>query len=96
MARPHPAGAKYGVLVFIAVYGVYRGGGVLMHAVCCRSIDRRPRNERLSSGEVLAVLAACGARTSSGADLAAWRLRLLRRPGCATRRCGVRCRRRSK
>jgi len=71
----------YGVLVFIAVYGVYRGVGVLMHARLLQ-VDRIlvRGTERLSSGEVLAVLAGLRGENIVWADLAAWRLRLLSSP----------------
>jgi cell division septal protein FtsQ len=71
----------YGVLVLIAVYGVYRGGGGLMHARLLQ-VDRIlvRGTERLSSGEVLAVLAGLRGENIVWADLAAWRLRLLSSP----------------
>ena len=71
----------YGVLVLVAVYGAYRGGGVLMHARLLQ-VDRIlvRGTERLSSGEVLAVLAGLRGENIVWADLSAWRLRLLSSP----------------
>jgi cell division protein FtsQ len=71
----------YGVLVLIALYGVYRGGGVLMHARLLQ-VDRLlvRGTERLSSGEVLAVLGGLRGENIIWADLSAWRLRLLSSP----------------
>src|SRR6185503_4391835 len=71
----------YGVLVFVAVYGVYLGGGVLMHARLLQ-VDRIlvRGTERLSSGEVLTVLAGLRGENIVWADLSAWRLRLLSSP----------------
>jgi cell division protein FtsQ len=71
----------YSVLVFVAVYGVYLGGGVLMHARLLQ-VDRIlvRGTERLSSGEVLTVLAGLRGESILWADLSAWRLRLLSSP----------------
>ena len=52
-------------------------------------------NQRLSKGEVLAVLSGLRGESLFWTDLDVWRRRLMRRPGCATPRSGDRCRRRS-
>ena len=71
----------YSVVALIAVYGVYRGGGVLRHARLLQ-VDRIlvRGTDRLSSGEVLAVLAGLQGENIVWADLSAWRLRLLSSP----------------
>ena len=86
--RPSPALA----------YGVYRTSVVAAqaHVLLVDHIVVRG-NERLSNGEVLAVLNGLRGESLMWTDLDVWR-----RPadgarrGCATRRCGARCRRRSK
>ncbi len=71
----------YGVVVLIAVCGVYRGGDVLRHARLLQ-VDRIlvRGTDRLSSGEVLALLAGLRGENIVWADLSAWRLRLLASP----------------
>ena len=71
-------GIRYGVLVLIAVYGAYRGGGAVMHARLLQ-VDRIVvrGTERLSVGEVLAVLSGLRGDNIVWTDLSAWRLRLL-------------------
>jgi cell division protein FtsQ len=72
---------KYGVLVLVAVYGAYRGGGALMHARLLQVERIVVRGtERLSTGEVLAVLSGMRGENIVSTDLAAWRLRLLSSP----------------
>ena len=72
---------KYGVLVLVAVYGAYRGGGALMHARLLQVERIAVRGtERLSTGEVLAVLSGMRGENIVSTDLAAWRLRLLSSP----------------
>ena len=72
---------KYGVLVLVAVFGASRGGGALMHARLLQ-VDRIVvrGTERLSTGEVLAVLSGLRGENIVWTDLAAWRLRLLSSP----------------
>jgi cell division protein FtsQ len=72
---------KHGVLVLVALYGAYRGGGALMHARLLQ-VDRIAvrGTERLSTGEVLAVLSGLRGENIVSTDLAAWRLRLLSSP----------------
>lgn len=71
----------YGVLVLIAVFGAYRGGGAVMHARLLQ-VDRIVvrGTERLSIGEVLAVLGGLRGENIVWTDLSAWRLRLLSSP----------------
>jgi cell division protein FtsQ len=72
---------KYSVLAVAAVYAVYGMTGVVAHARVLR-IDRIVvhGNERLSSGEVLAVLNGLRGENIVWTDLAAWRSRLLASP----------------
>jgi cell division protein FtsQ len=74
-------GVKYGVLMLIALYGAYRGGGALMHARLLQ-VDRIVvrGTERLSIGEVLSVLSGLRGENIVWSDLSAWRLRLLSSP----------------
>jgi cell division protein FtsQ len=72
---------KYGVLLLIALYGAYRGGGAVMHARLLQ-VDRIVvrGTERLSIGEVLSVLSGLQGENIVWSDLSAWRLRLLSSP----------------
>jgi cell division protein FtsQ len=74
-------GAKYGVLMLIALYGAYRGEGAFMHARLLQ-VDRIVvrGTERLSTGEVLSVLSGLRGENIVWSDLSAWRLRLLSSP----------------
>ncbi len=74
-------GAKYGVLILIALYGAHRGGGAFMHARLLQ-VDRIVvrGTERLSTGEVLSVLSGLRGENIVWSDLSAWRLRLLSSP----------------
>ena len=71
----------YGVLALIAVFGAYRGGGAVMHARLLQ-VDRIVvrGTERLSIGEVLAVLSGLRGENIVWTDLSGWRLRLLSSP----------------
>jgi cell division protein FtsQ len=72
---------QYGVLVLIAVYGVSHGAGVLKRARLLQVDQILVRgNERLSNGEVLAVLGGLRGENIVWADLSAWRIRLLSSP----------------
>lgn len=72
---------KYGVVALLVAYGVYRGSSVVAHARVLQ-IDRIVvrGNERLSRGEVLAVLSGLKGESLVWADLDAWRRRLLASP----------------
>ena len=72
---------KYGVVGLLVVYGVYRGSSVVAHARVLQ-IDRIVvrGNERLSKGEVLAVLSGLRGESLVWTDLNAWRRRLLASP----------------
>ena len=74
-------GVTYGVLALIAVFGAYRGGGAVRHARLLQ-VDRIAvrGTERLSIGEVLAVLSGLRGENIVWTDLSAWRLRLLSSP----------------
>jgi cell division protein FtsQ len=74
-------GAKYGVLILIALYGAHRGGGAFMHARLLQ-VDRIVvrGTDRLSTGEVLSVLSGLRGENIVWSDLSAWRLRLLSSP----------------
>jgi cell division septal protein FtsQ len=78
--RFRPA-VKYGVVALLVAYGVYRGSSVVAHARVLQ-IDRIVvrGNERLSRGEVLAVLSGLQGESLVWADLDAWRRRLLASP----------------
>jgi cell division protein FtsQ len=78
LIRPGVAG---GVLVLIAVFGAYRGGGAVRYARLLE-VDRIVvrGTERLSIGEVLSVLSGLRGENIVGTDLSAWRLRLLSSP----------------
>jgi cell division protein FtsQ len=72
---------KYGLVAVVAVLGLYRGGAVVAHARVLQ-IDRIVvrGNERLSSGDVVAVLNGLRGESLMWADLDAWRRRLLSSP----------------
>jgi cell division septal protein FtsQ len=72
---------KYGFVTLAAVYAVYRGAAVVAHARVLR-IDRIVvrGNQRLSSGEVIAVLNGLRGENIMWTDLTAWRRRLLASP----------------
>lgn len=72
---------KYGLLALVAVYAVYRITGVVAHARVLR-IDRIvvQGNQRMSSGDVMAVLNGLRGENIVWTDLAAWRTRLLSSP----------------
>ncbi|HMD34345.1 MAG TPA: FtsQ-type POTRA domain-containing protein, partial [Vicinamibacterales bacterium] len=65
----------------VALYAMYRGAGVVMHARMLQ-IDRIDvtGNERLSRGEVMAVLTGLRGESLMWTDLDAWRSRLLASP----------------
>ncbi|HEV3054568.1 MAG TPA: FtsQ-type POTRA domain-containing protein [Solirubrobacteraceae bacterium] len=72
---------KYGLITLAAVYAVYRGAAVIAHARALRIDHIVVRgNQRLSSGEVLAVLNGLRGENIVRADLTAWRRRLLSSP----------------
>jgi cell division protein FtsQ len=73
--------ACYGLLPLLVLYGLYRGGSVVAAARGLQ-IDRIVvrGNERLSSGEVLAVLTGLRGESLVGTDLDAWRTRVLSLP----------------
>ena len=72
---------QYGLLALLAVYTAYWMTGVVAHAGVLR-IDRIvvQGNERLSSGDVMAVLNGLRGENIVWTDLAAWRTRLLSSP----------------
>jgi len=72
---------KYGAVALLVAYGAYRGSSVVAHARVLQ-IDRIVvrGNERLSRGEVLAVLRGLQGESLVWADLDAWRRRLLASP----------------
>jgi len=71
----------YGAIALVTAFGAYRGGAVVAQARVLR-IDRIDvhGNERLSSGEVMAVLTGLRGEHIVWTDLAAWRRRLLASP----------------
>lgn len=73
--------AKYGVILLIAGCAVYEGTRLVAHARVLR-IDRIVvrGNERLSSGEVMAVLNGLRGENIVWTDLSAWRQSLLSSP----------------
>lgn len=73
--------AQYAVLTPLVLYGAYRAGGAAMHARMLQ-VDRIvvSGTERLSIGEVLAVLNGLRGENIVWTDLAAWRIRLLASP----------------
>lgn len=72
---------KSGAVGALIVYGAYRGSSVVAHARVLQ-IDRIVvrGNERLSRGEVLAVLSGLRGENLMWTDLDAWRRRLLASP----------------
>lgn len=72
---------RHGVLAGLALYGAYRGGGAVMNARTLQ-VDRIAVSgtERLSVGEVLALLNGLRGENIVWTDLSAWRLRLLSSP----------------
>ena len=72
---------KYGVLAAAAAYALYRGGSVVAHARVLQIDHIVVRgNGRLSSGEVLAVLAGLRGENIVWADLDLWQRRLMTSP----------------
>jgi cell division protein FtsQ len=73
--------AVYGVVLLVVSYGLYRGGGIATRAHILR-IDRIlvRGNERLSKGEVLAVLNGLRGESLVWTDLDLWRQRLMASP----------------
>jgi cell division septal protein FtsQ len=69
---------KYATLALVLAYGAYRGSSVVAHAHMLQ-IDRIVvrGNERLSKGEVLAVLSGLRGESLVWTDLDVWRRRLL-------------------
>src|SRR5204863_10046824 len=72
---------KYVVVVFVVGLAVYKGTSVVAHAPVLK-IDRIVvrGNERLSNGEVMAVLSGMRGENIVWTDLTAWRARLLSSP----------------
>jgi len=73
--------ARYGLVGLALIYAAYRGSSVVAHARVLQ-IDRIVvrGNERLSKGEVLAVLSGLRGESLVWTDLNAWRRRLLASP----------------
>ena len=73
--------AQYGVLAILLAYGIYRTSSVAAYARILQ-VDRIDvaGNDRLSKGEVLAVLNGLRGENIVWADLDAWRRRLLASP----------------
>lgn len=73
--------AQYGIVALALGYGVYRGSSVAATARLLRVDHITVRgNERLSKGEVLAVLNGLRGESLLGIDLNRWRTRLLASP----------------
>ena len=72
---------RYGLVALLLLYGVYHGTNVVAHAHVLQ-IDRVivGGNERLSTGEVLALLNGLRGESLVWTDLDAWRRRLLSSP----------------
>jgi cell division protein FtsQ len=72
---------KYGLALLVGGYGVYEGTSVVAHAPVLK-IDRIVvhGNERLSNGEVMAVLGGLRGENIVWTDLTVWRQRLLLSP----------------
>jgi cell division septal protein FtsQ len=72
---------RYGVVAFAVAYLGYRGAGIVAHAHVLQ-VDRIVvrGNERLSQGEVLAVLSGLRGESLLWTDLDMWRERLLASP----------------
>jgi cell division protein FtsQ len=74
-------GAKYGLLSLIAAAVAYRGGWVIVQARVLQITHIAIHgNERLSNGEVLAILNGMRGENVMWTDLEAWRTRLLASP----------------
>jgi cell division protein FtsQ len=73
--------AKYAAFAALLIYALYRGGEVVAHAHVLQ-IDKVvvKGNERLSKGEVLAVLSGLRGESLLWTDLDAWRRRLMASP----------------
>ena len=72
---------RYGLVTLAAVYAAYRVAAVVGHARVLRIDHIVVRgNQRLSSGEVIAVLNGLRGQNIVRADLTAWRRRLLSSP----------------
>jgi cell division protein FtsQ len=72
---------EYGFVALAAAYAVYRGAAVVAHARVLRIDHIVVRgNQRLPTGEVLAVLNGLRGENIVWTDLAAWRRRLLASP----------------
>jgi len=73
--------ARWVMPVLVLLYALYRGAGVVTHARVLQ-IDRIDvaGNERLSKGEVIAVLSGLRGESLMWTDLDAWRSRLLASP----------------
>lgn len=73
--------AVYGAIALAAAFVFYRGGAAVTHASVLR-VDRIVvnGNERLSNGEVMAVLTGLRGENIVWTDLAAWRGRLMSSP----------------
>lgn len=73
--------AQYGVVALVLMYGLYRGSGLAATAHLLRVDHITVRgNERLSKGEVLAVLNGLRGESLLGLDLDRWRTQLLASP----------------
>src|SRR5437667_11177455 len=72
---------RYGVVALVLVYGAYRASAVVAHARMLQ-VDRIVvrGNERLSRGDVLAVLNGLRGESLVSTDLDRWRMRLLASP----------------
>jgi len=72
---------RYGLAGLMAAYGLYRGSAIAAHAhvLQIERIEVRG-NERLSKGEVLAVLSGLRGQSLVWTDLDRWRARLLASP----------------
>ena len=72
---------RYGLVAPLLLYGIYRGANVVTHARVLQ-VDRIVvgGNERLSRGEVLALLNGLRGESLVWIDLDAWRRRLLSSP----------------
>ena len=71
--------AAFGAAVVVLSYGVYRGRSVMAHLGTVDVIVVRG-NERLSKGEVLAVMSGLRGESLFATDLDVWRRRVMRSP----------------
>ena len=72
---------RYGLIGLVAAYGLYRGSMVAAHAHVLQIAHIVVRgNDRLSKGEVLAVLSGLHGQSLVWTDLDVWRKRLLASP----------------